>query len=68
MAAVIGMLTASFPGVKYGPLHFRTLEKCKDTALKVNKGNYNALMSLDSNSKHELGWWISNIKYAYNDI
>ena len=29
VAKVIGLMTASFPGVKFGRLHFRDLERCK---------------------------------------
>ena len=40
VAKVIGLITASSPGVKFGPSHFRDLEFCKTEALKCNKGNY----------------------------
>ena len=44
VARVIGMLTASFPAVKHGPLHFRALESCKAKALKSNLGNHSSSM------------------------
>lgn len=68
VARVIGMLTASFPAVKYGPLHFRGLEGCKSHAVKMHLGNYNAHMTMNNASVHDLEWWISNIPSAYNDI
>ena len=45
VARVIGMLTASFPGVMFGPLH-RHLDMDKTVALKLRKGNYNKTMTL----------------------
>ena len=40
------MMTASFPGVKYGPLHFRDLERCKSRAVKESEGSYDCTMKL----------------------
>ena len=37
VAGVIGMLTASFPGVMFGPLHYRHLDMGKTAALTVKK-------------------------------
>ncbi len=42
LARIIGTLVALFPGVEFGPLYYRELEKCKSTALKLNKGNFEA--------------------------
>ena len=68
VAKVIGLITASFPGVKFGPLHFRDLESCKTEALKCNKGNYDSHMSLSQAAKVEVQWWIQNIDTADNEI
>ena len=64
VAKVIGLITASFPGVKFGPLHFCDLESCKTEALKGNKGNYDSHMSLSQAAKVEVQWWIQNIDTA----
>ena len=53
VAKVIGLITASFPGVKFGALHFRDLECCKTEALKCNKGNYDNHMSFSQTAKVE---------------
>ena len=37
VAKVLGLIVSSFPGVAYGPLHYRYLEQDKTTALKTNK-------------------------------
>ena len=68
VARVIGTLTASFPAVKYGPLHLRGLKGCKSHAVKMYLGNYNAHMTMDNALVHDLEWWISNIPSANNDI
>ncbi|CAB3983293.1 Hypothetical predicted protein [Paramuricea clavata] len=68
VARVIGMLTASFPGVMFGPLHYRHLDMDKTVALKIRKGNYNKTMTLSDEAKHELSWWVSSIESAYNVV
>ena len=40
VAQVLGLLTSSFPGVMYGPLHYRWIEIDKTQALKQCKGNF----------------------------
>ena len=39
VAKVIGILVSNFPGVELGPLHYRTLEHDKTSALAANAGN-----------------------------
>ena len=68
VARVIGMLTASFPGIMFGPLHYRHLDMDKTVALKLRKGNYNKTMTLSDEAKHELNWWVSSIESAYNMV
>ena len=34
IASLVGMMTASFPGVMYGPLHYRRIDMDKNDALK----------------------------------
>lgn len=46
LAQVIGKLVVSFPGVLWGPLYYRQLEKVKSDALKKNKGDFDALTVL----------------------
>jgi hypothetical protein len=68
LASVIGKLTSCFPGVQYGPFHYRCLQYDKNAALRQNKGNFDRLMVLSENSKSELRWWIENIHHSYKDI
>ncbi|XP_072039807.1 uncharacterized protein [Amphiura filiformis] len=68
VAKVIGKLVAAFPGVDYGPLHYRELEKEKSMALKISKGNFDSKMILSDKARAELVWWIQNIDTAYRCI
>lgn len=65
LAQVIGKLVAAFPGVKWGPLHYRQLERLKTKALKVNAGNFDAIMSMTKKAKRDLEWWIANVTTSY---
>ena len=64
VASLIGTLVSTFPGVDYGPLLYRTLERDKDLALKSTNGNFDAVMSLSSASKLDLHWWVSSLPAA----
>ena len=68
VARVIGKLVASFPGVMFGPLYYRTMELDKTTALKKNTGRYKANMTLSEGAKQELQWWVDNVTTSYNVI
>ena len=46
VAHVIGLMVTSFPAVTFAPLFYRTLEREKVQALKLNKGDYTARMIL----------------------
>lgn len=54
VAQVVGLIIASFPGVMYGPLHFRITEGGKSEALKQSAGNFEAHMCLTPLAKCEL--------------
>ena len=68
VARVLGMLTASFPGVMFGPLHYRNLDMDKTAALKFSKGNYNKTMTISDEAKHDLRWWVSSVETTYNVV
>ena len=63
VAEVIGLIVSNFPGVQFGPLHYRFLERDKTHALITNKGNYKSHMTLTSSSVAELTWWIENMPH-----
>ena len=68
VASLIGTLVLTFPGVEFGPLHYRTLEREKDVALKDASGNFEEVMSLSPESKSDLQWWVSSLPSAYRNI
>lgn len=48
---------ASFPGVKYAPLHYRNIEKVKSEALNTSGGNFEATCTLSTEAIADLTWW-----------
>lgn len=65
---LLGKISSSFPGVKYGRLHYRKIERDKSEALKIAKGNFEKKMSLSCQALDEIKWWLENIDHSYNDI
>lgn len=61
VAQVIGLMVAAFPAVEYGKLHYRSLEMEKSSALKRNRGNFEAKMTITISMKNDLYWWINNV-------
>ena len=68
LAKIIGMCIATFPGVRFGPLHYRNMEKDKSDNLKNNKGNYDKKMTLSIKSIIELNWWENHISNSFGYI
>lgn len=68
LAEVIGIIVAAFPGVEYGPMHYRELERDKTVALTRCKGNYQALVCLSPESRTDLEWWVRNVQCSYKMI
>ena len=66
--SLVGMMTASFPAVMYGPLHYRSIDMDKNEALKKSKGNFNSSMTLSSSSIENLHWWAVSLPSASNVV
>ena len=66
VASLLGKMTSSLVGVRYGKMHYRGLERCKVTALKEASGDYNASMCLDAFARDDIIWWRDNIKGSFN--
>ena len=60
VAQLIGVLVSCFPGMAYGPLYYRYLERDKSLALKRSRGDFEACMSLSIEARTELRWWLDN--------
>ncbi|CAB4009008.1 Hypothetical predicted protein, partial [Paramuricea clavata] len=61
-------MTASFPAVMYGPLHYHSIDMDKNEALKKSKGNCNSSMTLSSSSIEDLHWWAVSLPSAFNVV
>ena len=60
VAQLIGMMVACFPGVEYGPLFYRQVDRDKTAALKANLGDFDKKMSLSPTARDDIKWWIDN--------
>lgn len=57
-----------FPGVEFGPLHYRHIEADKEFNFKSTKGNFDSHMTLSNDSLEDVRWWSSNIQSATKKI
>lgn len=73
-ARFIGLLAgcrlqvAGCPGVEYGIIHSKSLEKIKLIALENNEGEFNARMEIPRDVKEDLTWWKENIMLSSKKI
>jgi len=65
---MIGLMVSMFPGVKYAPLFYRSLEIDKIKALNESRENYNSVMILSVTSVIDLKWWIKNVESSFKWI
>ena len=68
LASLIGSLVSTFPGVQFGPLHYRTLEHDKNLALLRSNYNFEANVELSPASKLDLNWWVRSLPTSFRDI
>ena len=61
-------MVGTFPGVEFGPLHYRALESDKADALKSAGGNFDHKMTLSAGSLADLQWWITAFLTAVRHI
>ena len=57
VAKAVGSMLSYLPGVEYGIMHYRKIEKRKNEALKRHKGNFQESMTLTSEALQDLAWW-----------
>lgn len=62
------MQVAGCPGVEYGIIHSKSLEKIKLIALENNEGEFNARMEIPRDVKEDLTWWKENIMLSSKKI
>lgn len=68
VAKLIGKFTSSFPGVRFGGLHYRNLERCKTFFLRIRQGDFDKNMTLSKEAKSDIAWWRDNVCGSWNDI
>ena len=68
VSRAFGYMVSRFPGVMYGPLYFRQLEREKTLALRYSKGDYDAFMVVSDKACNELIWWNTHLEASYNVI
>lgn len=68
LAEVIGTLVSACPGVQYGWMYLKNLERGKFLALTYSFGNYEASVQISDIMKTDLLWWNKNIQSVRNSI
>ena len=56
VASCIGLLVSSLPGVPLGQLHYRGLERDKNSALREKGGNWERYMVVSAKGRGDLLW------------
>ena len=62
LAEFIGVLVSCLPGVEFGELYYRFLEKNKNNSLKLSKGDFDGSTRLDDLARAEILWWQNNVR------
>lgn len=68
VSSLLGLMTASFPAVMYGPLHFRLIDMDRTSALQHAKGNFDVCMQLTDASLADIKWWRDSVLSAYSVV
>lgn len=61
---LLGKMSSSLIAVRYGRLHYRNLERCKERALNRAGFNFDASIVLDDLAKQDIRWWRDNVADA----
>ena len=68
IASLIGKLIAALPGIEFGQLYYRHLERDKIKALALNNGDFHAFMSFSHCAVQDIQWWCDNLMTASHRI
>ena len=60
LAHLIGLLTSTLPAILPAPLHYRALQRVRNTALWRSR-NYDCPCQLTPEAKKDLSWWTENL-------
>lgn len=62
LASFIGLVVHAFNAVTVGPLHYRSLERDKISALSSSNGDFDTETNLSEIARKDILWWVSNLK------
>ena len=68
IARLLGKFTSSFPAVRFGPMHYRSLERDKILALKFAKRSFDKKMKNSQARKMEIFWCTNNTEDSFSSI
>ena len=68
LASLIVSLVATFPGVQFGPLHYRTLKHNKNLALQQSNCNFDDKVLLSPGSRLDHNWWVRSLPMSFRKI
>lgn len=68
VAHLIGVLVSCCPGVAYGNIYCKRLERNKWLALLVNNNDFEAYIKINERMQEDLCWWKANILLGINPI
>ena len=67
-AQLIGTCVSVEPGVQYAALYYKSMEIERDKALKLHKGNFDAVICISDESRQCIQWWINNVQTSFRPI
>jgi len=68
VAVFLGKITSSLPAAQHGRLNYRAIERDKIMALRHNKDNFEAKMTLSEKAKKDVTRWAENVNNVWNVI
>ena len=68
VAGIVGLMTAYGPAVLYGGAHIKTLERCKNDALRKAKGDFEKCMRISPEGWEDINWWQEHIACSPSPI
>ena len=61
LSKFLGLLTSSIQAIFPGPLHYRHLQRLKNTTM-TSEQSYEAILTLDSAAREEVLWWRDHLQ------
>ena len=61
LSKFLGLLTSSIQAIFLGPLHYRHLQRLKNTTM-TSEQSYEAILTLDSAAREEVLWWRDHLQ------